>query len=384
MALENEGALLREHGHEVQTLLFKNRAHKGSGKIFAGIRAFNNRGAARQLEKIINEFRPGIIHIHNLFFEASPSMIRMAKKHRLPVVLTLHNYRLICCNALLLRNGKPCELCIHADFPLHGIRYRCYHHSAADSALVTGITGTHKLAGTWKRVDTFIALTDFARQKFLHSSLGVKDEQVAVKPNFIPDPGIGRWPREDFFLYAGRLSSEKGIEDLAAAFEGLPGCRLVVAGEGPLQEQLRNRFGHCTNISFIGKTERKEILELMKSCKALILPSRWYEMLAFTLVEAMATGTPVIASHLLSLSGLIRDGFNGMLFDAGDVQGLRDAVKEFSKKENMPIYQNARDTYLHKYGPDIHYDSIISIYNAAIAKMEIKKNSNDGSTKKSA
>lgn len=172
VALELETSVLSQKGHEVRTLFFDNKQIDGFlSKIRTAFAAVYNFSSARETSKTILRFKPDIIHIHNLFFIASPSILDAAYKHKVPVVLSLHNYRLLCANALLMRNEEICELCIHKKFPLHGIRHKCYRNSSVESALVTTITGFHKLIGTWKsRILTFIAFTEFSRGKFLNSS----------------------------------------------------------------------------------------------------------------------------------------------------------------------------------------------------------------------
>ena len=371
VAFENESALLKQRGHHIHSTVFKNRSFSGLGKLGAGIRALYNVRAARKIKKVIKVFKPDVIHVHNLFFEASPSVLFVAKKYNVPVVLTLHNYRLVCCNALLLRDNKICELCVNKTLPQYGIRYKCYHNSASESALVTAITGTHKLLKTWdKKVTTYIALTEFAKQKFLHSSLGASGEQITVKPNFINDPENGIFPREDFFLFAGRISPEKGIENLLEAFAGTSHPKLMIAGDGPGKEKLQKQYSGNDNITFAGKLNRTDLLDVMKRCKALIVPSLWYEMLPFIIIEAFATGTPVLASNLVSIKEIVTDGVNGSCFDPADISDIRHKVNSFASIDNSPMYANARQTYLDKYHPDQHYRSIMAIYNNAMSRNE--------------
>ena len=372
VAVALETALLEEKGHAVKTIFFDNDEEPTGliGKISSGKKAIYNKKSERLVEQAVTDFNPDIIHVHNWFFAASPSVLYAAKKMGVPVVMTIHNYRLICANALLLRDNKPCELCIHGTFPLYGIRYKCYRNSATASALVTAITGTHKVKRTWQeKVNNYIVLTAFAKSRLQGSSLKVDPGRLLIKPNFIPDPGQGSLPRENFFLFAGRLSIEKGVHVLLKAFEQLPSSRLVIAGEGPEKEILQNRYGSHTNITFAGKMDRAGLLDLMKRCRAVIFPSLWYEGLPFTILEAFATGTPVIASRLGSMEELISDQFNGLHFNPGDVQELQKCIEtiESSGPGIERLYSNARQTYLELYHPDIHYRSIIPIYQTTIA-----------------
>jgi len=371
VALELESALLERKGHLVKTLLFDNREIGGLfSRLSISLSAIYSFSAARKISRVIKEFKPDIIHVHNLFFKVSPSVFHTARKYGIPVIHTLHNYRLICCNALLLRDNKICELCIHKKFPLYGIRYKCYRNSGLQSALVTAITGTHKLLGTWKRkVSTFVVSNEFSRSRLLDSSLGISKDRIIAKSNFVADPGEGKLSREDFFLFAGRIAKEKGVHVLLDAFAGLPGRKLVIIGEGPEKASLEAQFKSCNNIHFTGQLDKTQVLENMKRCRAFICPSVWYEVTPFTNLEALATGTPVIASRLGSMIGTLKNGYDGLHFTAGDAADLREKVELFVQQTatSNEYYKNARQSYLEKYHPDVHYKMIIKIYEDAIA-----------------
>lgn len=375
VAVELETAVLIKRGHTVKTILFDNSTVGGFfSKIFNGIRSIYNFAAATEISKIIHQFKPDIIHIHNLFFIASPSVIEAASRHKIPVILTLHNYRLICANALLLRNNQVCELCTQKKFPFAGIKYKCYRNSATESALVTAITGIHKLRNTWKnKVSRYIILNEFSRSKLLYSSLSVPEDKMVTKPNFVPDPGEGNTDREDFFLFAGRISKEKGVHILATAFAAMPEHKIIIAGDGPERKLLMEEFSSYPNISFAGQMGKKQVIENMKKCKAFICPSIWYEGAPLTIIEAFATSTPVIASRLGSMAESIIDGFNGLHFTAGDAYDLRKKIELFitESKQHSTFYKNARQTYLEKYHEDIHYSAILKIYEGVIKENNV-------------
>ncbi|MGB8190931.1 MAG: glycosyltransferase family 4 protein [Chitinophagaceae bacterium] len=374
VALELESTLLKERGHEVTTVLFSNDEAAGfGGALRSGMNAIYNKRSAQKVKEAIKEFKPDIIHVHNWFFAASPSVFYAASKEKLPVIMTIHNYRMICANALLLRDNHPCELCVNKTYPVDGIRYKCYRNSASQSALVTAITSIHKSLHTWQRkVNNYIVLTPFAKSRLAGSSFKVEPERMIIKPNFIPDPGQGTLPREDFFLFAGRLSVEKGVHVLMQAFSALPDAKLVVIGEGEEKESLIQQYASAGNITFAGKRSRPELLDMMKKCRAVIFPSIWYEGLPFIILEAFATGTPVIASQLGAMAEAITHGYNGLHFVPGDVDGLRQAVQTAAQTSpaTEQMYANARATYLEKYHPDIHYTSILSIYEKTIANSK--------------
>ena len=370
VAVELETSILVRRGHDVRTIFFDNKPIKGFfSKIGAAFGSVYNFSSAKQVSEIIEQFKPDIIHIHNLFFIASPSILYAASKYNIPVVLTLHNYRLICANALLMREGEVCELCINKKLPYSGIRYKCYRNSSVESAVVTSITGIHKFLNTWKKkIHTYITLNEFSRSKLLHSSLEISENKMITKPNFVPDPGEGNMQRENFFLFAGRVVKEKGVHVLAKAFATMPGNKIIIIGDGPELKSLQNEFKDFPNITFTGQMEKQKVNEYMKRCKAFICPSIWYEGAPLTIIEAFATGTPVIASRLGSMAESITDGFNGLHFTAGNENDLCEKIRLFIKEteaDNM-FYKNARQTYLEKYHEDIHYNAILKIYENAI------------------
>ncbi len=376
-AVELESRLLQEKGHQVKVLFFENRGIANSlfQKVIALKKAIHNSHSAALLWQTIQEFRPDIIHVHNLFFTASPAVLKEAYRRNVPVVLTLHNYRTICCNALLLRENKPCEICIKKKLPLAGIRYACYRKSRLASALVMISTGLPKIRNSWQKwVDQFIVLTTFAEKKFMHSSLGVKPEQLKIKPNFVPDTGIGAAGRESFFLFVGRLSPEKGVQVLLEAFRNMPDREIRIAGDGPDKEALMTEYKNSGNIRFLGSCSQDEVLKHMKRSTALIFPSVWYEGLPFVILEAFSTGTPVIASNLGAMSSLIQDEYNGLVFKAGSAEELKSAVLRF-RPDNEKIYRQARDTYLNHFNPDIHYQSVMRIYDQSIQAAKKRRDS---------
>jgi len=373
VAVELESQLLKDKGHDVRVLFFQNSNPEGSvGKITKGMRAIYDRNSYRVVKNEIEVFRPDVVHVHNFFYAASPSIFYAAKKMNVPAVLTLHNYRLICANALLLRHGQVCELCVNNLMPLAGIRYRCYHNSMAESAFVTFVTSTHKLIRTWdKNISRLIVLTQFAKSRFVGSSIRVDEQKLFIKPNFIPDPGLGETNREDFFLFVGRLSYEKGIDVLANAFAGLPTQKLVVIGDAADSQAEMARFLDNSNITLKGRLNKDGVLGYMKRCKALIFPSTWYEGLPFVIIEAFATGTPVIASRLGSMAELVNDKLNGFLFEPGNVTDLQEKIHLFLQTERQDrnaLYENARTTYVQNFSPEKHYQTILTLYETVIAE----------------
>ncbi|MFT3825565.1 MAG: glycosyltransferase family 4 protein [Chitinophagaceae bacterium] len=380
-AVEAEIKLLESNGHQVSLLLFDN-ATIGNGvinQVKAGITAIYNVNSKKKLQEVIQLFSPDIIHIHNLFFEASPSVLYAAKESGIPVILTVHNYRLLCVNALLLRNGKVCEDCVQSVFPWKGIIRKCYHNSIADSALVGLITTTHKLRSTWStKIDRFVTPSSFIRSKLLNSSLSITDpDKIVVKGNFIDDPeDAPPSERKDFFLFVGRLSAEKGIHFLLSSFAKWPHLKILIVGDGPDKDELLKQYSQYPNISFEGKKGKNEVLALMKQAKALIFPSIWYEGLPLTIVEAFASGLPVIATRLGAMQEMISHKINGFLFEKEDPDSLKSAIQEINsmvQQGNYALYNGARNIFMEHYHADVCYKKIMDIYTAAIQERRIKQ-----------
>ncbi|SOD78851.1 glycosyltransferase family 4 protein [Spirosoma fluviale] len=373
---EQEVDLLRENGITVETLIFTNDQFDGTmlGNARSAIQSFFNWQSAKRLDLAIRQFRPDVVHIHNLFYTASAAVIWTAKKRNIPVVMTLHNYRLVCVNGLLMREGKiPCEQCLTKLIALPGVQNACFRDSKAQSAHLSAITGLHKLTGLWQRVDRFVVVTDFARQKMLSSSLRLRPEQLSVKPNFVADAGyVDPAEREDFFLYVGRLTFEKGLGVLLDAAE-TDGFLLDIIGGGPLVSEVVRASENTPAIRYQGQQPRTIVLEALKRCRALIVPSLWYEGLPTVILEAFATGTPIICSDQQNLNEIVKDNHTGLSFRTGDSRDLCRIIRNFS--ENIPnqqrLAQNAYREFQNRYTRALSLRAILTIYEEVIAKQNL-------------
>jgi glycosyltransferase involved in cell wall biosynthesis len=372
--VEAEIRLLSDKGHTVEAVYFNNDSFGGSllSKVKAGLRTIYNSDSKQLLKEVIGTFEPDIIHVHNFYFQASPAVFDAASECKVPIVLTVHNFRLVCVNALLLRNNRVCEDCIHSFLAWKGILHKCYHNSTVDSTMVALISASHKVKQTWtKKINRYITPSAFMRNKLLHSSLQLKEEgKIAVKRNFINDPGTGDISeRGDYYLFVGRLSEEKGADFLLRSFSALKNEKLLVVGDGPQKEALINTYGQQPNITFLGKKDRSEVLRLLKHCRALLFPSIWYEGLPVTIIEAFATGTPVIASKLGAMEEMIVAGNNGLFFEKENAAELAAAITTMNQlisERNDSLYKGARQTYINYYNPDVCYEEVIKIYTSAI------------------
>jgi glycosyltransferase involved in cell wall biosynthesis len=384
---ESEAGLLQANGHQVTRYHVSNdQISSGSLNLAAG--AIWNREHHRNVCSYIRSAAPQVVHVHNTFPLISPAVYYAARTYGIPVVQTLHNYRLLCPGGTLFRSGRICESCLGSSVPWRGVIHRCYRHSVAASATVSAMLTVHNLAGTWtSAVDRYIVLSEFARQQFIRG--GFPEERLSVKPNFVdPDPGFASASDNGscagqivvkpnpilpdpapgagsgcYALFVGRLTEEKGIRTLAAAWQSFPNVPLLVAGDGPLAG-----IAWPAGVKPLGARTREEVLDLMKGARALIFPSVWYEGQPLTILEALACGLAVIGSNLGAVGELIDHGRTGLLFRPGDAKDLARQVRwAFEHPEHMTAMGvAARKEFEEKYTAERNYNMLMDIYDMAL------------------
>ncbi len=359
---EAEVTLLNNYGHEVSTLLLNNDNIVGlKGKLKALVGVSNNTISLKMVEKKVAEFSPDVIHVHNFFPLLSPGVFTLAKKLNIPIVFTVHNYRLLCPGALLMRDGSPCEACLKKPFAWKAVMYKCYRDSYLETFALSYMNYSHNVQGTWQNsISRYIVLSDFAKSKFLESSLNIPEHRLVVKSNFVEDRGYSH-NRSSRFLFVGRLSEEKGVQVLLNAFIGSE-YQLDIIGGGPLEREVKLVASKYENIDYLGFQESSFVLEAMKRCKALVFPSIWYEGMPMTILEAFSTGCPVIASNIGVMASLIDHGNTGLLFEAGDSEALRCQLNCVTEQMSF----SARDEYVKRYTPEANYVQLMKIYSEAM------------------
>jgi glycosyltransferase involved in cell wall biosynthesis len=316
--VDDEVRLLREGGHEVSVFSPARRAGT-IGAAMEGLSAVWSRAAVERVRQIAGRERPDIVHCHNLFPALSPGVLRAARSAGAGVVMTLHNYRLGCLPATLLRRGKVCEDCV-GRLPWRGFVHRCYRGSAAASASLATSIGVHRALGTFEHVDLFLAVSEFVRAK--HIEMGIAAGRVVTRSNFTWSTARRDGPGE-YFVFAGRLSPEKGVGTLLAAWHNLT-LPLVIAGDGPDRDTLQASAPR--SVGFRGSLTPDEMPALLRRARALIVPSLWYEGAPRIILEAYAAGVPVIASSIGALPELVEHGASGLLFPPSDAAALASAV----------------------------------------------------------
>lgn len=365
---DNESTLLTDNGVTIEKLTFHNTEIIGIfQKILVGFNVLFNLKVYKKLKKNIEIFNPDVIHVHNFFPIVSPAVFFVAKHYNIPIIMTLHNYRLICANALLFRENKVCELCIKKTIPFPAIKNKCYRESRIQTIVLVLMTTFHKIIGTWKsKVNIYIALTNFAKVKILNSSLNLHPEQIKIKQNFVEDRGYD-FQKDDYFLFVGRLSKEKGIEILLDSFSN-NNQKLIIIGDGPMKKEVMETVLNNKNIMYLGFQDLDIINQYMRKAKALIFTSIWYEGMPMTILEALSAGTPVIAPNIGAASEIIKNGFNGLIYEVGNSHDLKKKIKniDINEEKYQQVVKNSREDFEKNYSKNINFKLLIKIYQEAI------------------
>jgi glycosyltransferase involved in cell wall biosynthesis len=319
-----------------------------------------------ELSAVIRRTRPGLAHFHNTFPLLSPSAYAACQGNGVPVVQTLHNYRLICPGALLMRDGHPCEDCVGTSL-LPALRYRCYRGSLPATGAVVWMLASNRWRGAYQRlVNRYIALTEFAASRLVAG--GLPPHRMEVKPNFLPDaPPAGRGGG-NYAIYVGRLGEEKGVRTLLDAWRAIEGFPLKILGDGPLRaelEQLTRR--HALPVEFLGFRPREEVLERVAGAEIQIVPSECYEGFPMVVLEAYACGTPVVASRIGSLDEIVMEGESGLKFEPGNPADLAAKVAELraDPARLRAMRRKGRALFEAKYTADRNYSRLMEIYDRA-------------------
>ena len=368
-----EADLLLSHGHRVILHQASNDQVLGTPPLVMLGKTIWNGRTYQELRALMQAERPDIVHVHNAFPVISPSAYHAAKDEGIPVIKTLHNYRMLCPSATLFRDGHVCEECVGKHIPYPGVRHSCYRGSRTATAAAAAMLAIHHWKNTWSEtVDAYIALTAFARDKFI--SGGFPAEKIFVKPNYLQnDPGMGQGQGK-YALFVGRLTPEKGIRTLLSAWQHIGrDLPLQIAGNGPLAPEVELASQQMDSVSWLKWLPRTEILERMQDAAVLILPSEWYEGFPMIIAEAFAVGLPVISSNLGSMASIVNHSRNGLQFAAGNPAALADTVRWFlaHPKETAMMRLQARRDYETKYSAEVNYRQLMTIYEA-VASSQMK------------
>lgn len=372
VVFDAEGALLESHGQEVRRLAFDNdeipdrRGPWVAAKLAGG--TVWSASSAKRVRREARRFRPDVVHFHNTFPLVSPSAYTACKAEGAAVVQTLHNYRLMCINAILFRDGRVCEECV-GHGPWAGVKHACYRSSRPQSAVVAAMLMTHRIRRTWNNdVDLYFAPTEFARDKFIQG--GLHADKIIVKPNFLePDPGpktnVG-----DYFLFAGRLTRDKGVEFLLRTWmEHRLTWPLHIVGDGPLAGAVREAAGRCAAIRYLGPLNRDGVIAQLQGARACVFASLLHETFGMVALESMACAVPVLATKAGAAATIVEDGRTGLLFDPTSTDDLAAKAHHAWDRpaEMLEIGKRGRESYLRRFTGRKNYRMILAGYERAIA-----------------
>jgi len=367
-----EADLLRQNGHEVERLSAWTGELEGANAlkmIGAGFGAVWSSRGYSATKQAISRFSPDILHVHNTFPLLSPSIFWAASNADVPVVQTLHNYRVACANALLLRDNKPCEDCV-GKFPWPALRHRCYGSSFFRTAAVASKNVVHGWLGTFQtKVHAYVALTEFSREVMVRA--GLPRERIFVKPNFTPAPAKLLTVRLPRVVYVGEIARPKGANLLLEAWARLApaGHQLSIVGDGRERAELERRYAMNSTITWHGRRSREKVMELVAASQWLVLPSLAYENCPMSVLEAFSVGTPVIVPNHGAFAVMVSHRQEGLLFSPGDAASLTSALGAAVDVPGGDWVQwsaNAQSKYLNEYSEKASYGRLIFIYQKAI------------------
>lgn len=365
----NEKKMLEEHGHKVILYSRNNGELKQMSmlqKFVLPITTIFNARTYKEIKRIIETEDIDIVHVHNTLNLVSPAVYYAARAMKVPVVQTVHNFRLLCPGATLYRDGHICEDCVECGLWC-AVKRKCYRESRVQTLACVLSTWFHRMTGIYGKIK-YICLTEFNRKKLLNLKQ-IKPEQVFVKPNFVEskDSFVPEEKRENQFIFAGRLDKLKGVDILFEAWKrmGDAAPKLVVCGTGPMEKWCKSFVQqNRVNIEMRGFVSNTEARRLIANSKALVLPTQWYEGFPMSIVEAFSVGTPVVCSNLGNVGSIVEEGVTGCKFRSDSVDGLVLAVNRC-----YGLHESTLREYQKKYTSEINYKTLIDIY----AKMERNK-----------
>ncbi|OBA08131.1 glycosyl transferase [Paenibacillus polymyxa] len=374
--VEQESAMLRSRGIETEHYYVHNDSIKSKGlanMAKLAVEATWSFPEFRRIKELLLRVKPDVVHVHNFFPVISPSVYHACERLGIPVVQTLHNYRLICPAATFMRGNEVCEKCLHGSL-LHSIRHGCYRGSQLQTIPVAAMIKFNELIGTWQhKVSRYIALTQFARDKFAESGLPL--DRIAVKPNFIHHHSVKAKydPKDRYLLFVGRISVEKGVRKLLQAWsqlENQDGLRLVIIGDGPEKAELAAAYPQ-EDIRFLGQQDGDTVLNFMSRAMYVMVPSIWYEGFPMTIVESYSVGTPVLCSRIGALEEVVKDGVTGFHFQHDDLENIKTVIRHAVAYENYTaMRQRVAENYAAHYTEEVNVKQLLAIYSEVMEECD--------------
>jgi glycosyltransferase involved in cell wall biosynthesis len=369
--VDDEARLLAEHGCDVELLQTHSddiASWPAYKKALLPVRTVWSREGRQLVANAIERFRPDVVHVHNTFPLLSPTALRAARASGAAVVATMHNFRPLCSAATFVRDGKICTSCLDRG-PLAGVARGCYRDSRLATVPLAASISAHRIAGTWRdSVDRYIFPSSFARGLYVRA--GWSPDRLVVKPNTVADPGVTRTGGGRGFVALSRFAHEKGLDTLLDAWRtaGIDEP-LTLIGAGDCEADLRARARGLDNVEFAGRLSQREALARLVGARALVVPSRWFEVFPRTIVEAYALGVPVVASRIGSLAEVVEDGVTGIHVDPDAPAALATALRTLSGSIALSarLGANARRRYETQLAPGPATRRLLEIYDEALA-----------------
>ena len=368
-----EQRLLEANGHTVQQFIVDSGKISGQSlgcKALSFLQIPYNFQVSRSLARFLQDNRPDVAHVHNVFPLLSPSVYVVLKHARIPVVQTIHNYRFLCPNGTFFTQGHVCQACLHEGLTA-AIKNKCMRDSRIVSAMYAAAIGLAWRTGNLpNNIDRYIALNQFGAE--LLAAGGIPLERIRVCGNFVERFAEAPSAKASYILYLGRLSPEKGLWTLIKAMHKTPpGIVLKIAGTGPLEQALKEHVGsHELNVEFLGFVAGNEKEQLISRAICTVTPSEWYENFPISVLESLALGTPVVASRIGGLPEMIDQEVSGGLFTPGSADELAEAISRLVEKrgETNSMAAGAIDVALSRFGPNAHMKCLLNIYQEAMVR----------------
>ncbi|MDP3024957.1 MAG: glycosyltransferase family 4 protein [candidate division Zixibacteria bacterium] len=345
-----------------------NNSNSFFNKAKMSLNIFYSLEAKKKMELLLEEEKPDLAHLHNIYHQISPSILPVLKKKGVPVVMTLHDFKLVCPNYTFLRKGDPCESCEGKHF-YRAVIHKCVKNSYWKSLVCAVEMYLHKILRIYESVDRFIVLSQFSKERFI--SYGLPEDKLTFLPNYIEIPSLPKSEaQERYILFFGRLSDKNGIFTLIKAMKRLLEIKLLVLGEGEQKELIQNyiRENKMENVQILGFKKGEELRKLIRESSFTVFPNHYYHLCPMTILESFGFGKPVIGSNLGSVPELIEDGVNGLLFEPKNVDDLADKIRYLFHHpllaEKMGI--SARKKVEEKYSEEEYYKKLLGLYDSLI------------------
>jgi glycosyltransferase involved in cell wall biosynthesis len=362
-----EGELLERAGHDVARVAVRNAEISTMSRARVACNTVWNGTSYGMMRSLLQRERPDVVHFHNTFPLLSPAAWYAAGREGVPVVQTLHNFRLLCVNSLLFREGQSCAVCVGRRVMWPGVRYKCYRDSRAASTAVATMVALHRAVGSYaRRVAVFVALSESSRRIFVEG--GLPADRIVVKPNFlVEDPGVGDH-RGRFVLFVGRLSAENGLGTLINAWKRLgASIPLRIVGTGPLATVVSEPI---PGVEWLGEATPERVRALMRDATLLVLPSECHENCPITILEAFACGLPAVVSGHGALGEMVREPEMGLHFRPGDAEHLAEVLAQALANPGALVQMGraSRREFEARYSAEAHLPQLLGVYRRALER----------------